>query len=164
MFSPDTATGRGRSSPHRQGAATATGYSGHQTPPTATTGGARTKSIQKEGKRKLDGSSQPSPPLPTLGGGSEVPRSFHHLGGWYSASRGPSCCSTRRLVSARRAPAWLSLQGSPVLRSFVGQRPAGNRPAQPFRAAPRGDGYNGPGFGEGGARPRPASRAGSPRS
>jgi len=51
---------------------------------------------------------------------------------------GPSCCSTRRLVSARRAPAQLSLQGCLVLRSFVGQRPEGSHPAPPFRAAHHG--------------------------
>lgn len=70
----------------------------------------------------MDSDSKPSPPLPTPGDGSEVPESFRHLGGWYGAS-------------ARRAPAWLSLQGSLLLRSFVGQRPEGSHPALPVRAA-----------------------------
>lgn len=126
----------------RAGSAQSDRYGGHQKLPTGTTGGARTKSIQREGKRKLDGGSKASASLPTPGDDSEAPGAFHHLGGRRGASGGgggePPCRSARRLLPARRAPGWLSLHGSLVLRSLVGRRPQGSPPAPPFRAAHRG--------------------------
>lgn len=77
---------------------------------------------------------------------------------------GPPCRFARRLLSAHRAPGWLSLHGSLVPRNFTGQRPEGGPLPRPQGCPPRGDGCQDPGFREGCGGPSPASGGRGPRS
>lgn len=89
-------------------------------------GRGRTKKHRKGGEEKADGGGAASAPLPAPGNDAEAPGASRRLqGGRCGVPGGPPSRSARRLLSARRAPGWLSLRGSLVLRS-------------PLRAAHRG--------------------------
>ena len=142
----------------------ASGYRGHQELPTKNMGGAGIKSIQ--GRKKESWMVAASPPTPSIpGDDSEAPSPSTTVGAAVGRPGEATPCLHQEtgfsLQSTSLAP---SLQGSLVLRNFLGQRPQGSCPRLAFKAAEVGHGHNNLGFREGWGGPIPPAGPRSPRS
>lgn len=138
---PDGGCWQGRKRPHGQGLPRATGTAATKNSQLEPREGQEQKASKGKGREswmvavRPRRPSQPQVTIPRHPGPSTTSEAgAGRLGG----GGGPPCRSARRLLPARRAPGWLSLHGSLVLRSLVGRRPQGSPPAPPFRAAHRG--------------------------
>lgn len=125
-------------------------------------GGAGTKSIQGRGKESwMVAASPPTPSIP--GDDSEAPSPSTTVGAAVGRPGEATPCLHQETGFSPQSTSLIpSLQGSLVLRSFLGQRPQGSRPRLAFRAAEVGHGHNNLGFREGWGGPSPASRAREP--
>lgn len=142
----------------------ASGYRGHQELPTKNMGGAGTKSIQ--GRKKESWMVAASPPTPSIpGDDSEAPSPSTTVGAAVGRPGEATPCLHQEtgfsLQSTSLSP---SLQGSLVLRNFLGQRPQGSCPHLAFKAAEVGHSHNNLGFREGWGGPIPPAGPRSPRS